>query len=116
MHELSLALEILRIVDHTAKLEGARSVQDVFVEVGLLAGVMVSALEFCLEAAKKDSVAREATIHIDQIPGRGRCSNCDQEHPMESLITSCPVCRSGFLVLTDGDQLRVKEIEIEELD
>ncbi|MEE9466298.1 MAG: hydrogenase maturation nickel metallochaperone HypA [Candidatus Neomarinimicrobiota bacterium] len=113
MHEMSLALEILRIVEKTARMNHAPIVKDIFIEVGTLAGVMVHALEFCLEVAKKDTPAGGAVIHIEQVPGKGKCPVCDQEYPMATLIEPCPVCDTSYLAMTAGDDLRLREIEVE---
>lgn len=109
---MSLAQEILRIVNDTVRSNGAVAVQEVFIDVGTLAGVMVPALEFCLEAAKGNTTAQTAVFHINEIAGRGRCPSCGQEHSMESPITNCPSCPDSYLSMTAGDDLRVREIEV----
>lgn len=113
MHEMSLALEILRIVEETALQNQAAVVKEIFVEVGTLAGVTIPALEFCLEVVKKDTAADGAAIRINQVPGKGRCPTCGSEYPMATLIEPCPVCDTSYLAMTAGDDLRVREIEVE---
>ncbi len=113
MHEMSIALEILDIVERTVRSHEATTVKDVFVEVGTLAGVMIPALEFNLDIAKQHTSARGAAIHIDQIEGRGRCPSCGGAFPMGYTIEPCPECNGSFLELVAGNELRVKEIEVE---
>ncbi len=113
MHELSIAMNILDIVEKTAQVNGAAAVKDIFVEVGALAGVMIPSLEFGLEIAKQDTCAREAGIHIQEIEGRGRCPTCGGTFPMGYPIEPCPQCGSSYLRMTAGDELRVREIEVE---
>ncbi len=113
MHEMSLALEILSIVKSTARQNNAGSVTDISVEVGSLAGVMIPSLEFCLEAAKKGTCAQEADIHIFEIPGRGECPQCGRSYHMELFYSPCPECGEGYLRMIAGDELRVREIEVE---
>ncbi len=113
MHELSLAMNILDIVEKTAQTNGAAAVKDIFIEVGALAGVMIPALEFNLDIAKYNTRAREAGIHIRQIEGRGRCPTCGGTFPMEFHIEPCPRCEDRYLRMVTGDELRVLEIEVE---
>ena len=113
MHEMSIASEILNIVDRTVQANGATEVTDIFIEVGALAGVMIPALEFGLEVIKANTCAHNAAIHIEEIPGQGKCLQCEQTFPMDFPITSCPECEQSYLCMVAGDQLRVREIEVE---
>ncbi len=113
MHEMSLAMNILDIVERTAQANGASAVKDIFLEVGVLAGVMVSALEFNLDIAKRSTRAQDANIHIEEIKGRGRCPACGGTFPMGFHIEPCPQCEGGYLKMVTGDELRVLEIEVE---
>ncbi len=113
MHEMSIAMNILDIVERTAQTNGASAVKDIFLEVGVLAGVMVSALEFNLDIAKRSTRAQDANIHILEIEGRGHCPACGGTFPMGFHIEPCPECEGGYLSMTSGDELRVKEIEVE---
>ena len=110
---MSLALDILDIVENTARNSSAATVKDIFIDVGALAGVMIPSLEFGLDVAKRSTCASEATIHIREIEGRGHCSNCGETFPMEFHIEPCPRCESSYLSITSGDELRVREIEVE---
>ncbi len=69
MHELSIAINILDIVEKTAQTNGATVVKDIYVDVGALAGVMIPSLEFGLEIAKRNTCALQAAIHIREIEG-----------------------------------------------
>ena len=114
MHEMSIALDILNIVEKTAQTNGATVVKDIYVDVGALAGVMIPSLEFGLEVAKRNTRARLAAIHIREIEGRGRCSTCGGIFPMGFYIEPCPRCEDSYLSMTSGNELRVREIEVEQ--
>lgn len=114
MHEMSLALDILDIVEKAAQTNGAAVVKDIFIEVGALAGVMAPALEFNLDIAKHNTCARDAGIHILEIKGRGRCPACGGTFPMGFHIEPCPRCEDSYLRMVTGNELRVLEIEVEQ--
>ena len=114
MHEMSIALDILNIVEKTAQTNGATVVKDIYVDVGALAGVMIPSLEFGLEIAKRDTCARQTAIHVQEIKGRGRCPTCGGTFPMGFYIEPCPRCDDSYLSMVAGDELRVREIEVEQ--
>jgi hydrogenase nickel incorporation protein HypA/HybF len=113
MHELALAQEILRIAEETAAEASADLVTRIDIEVGTLAGVMVHALEFGLEASKINTLAESATIEIQTIDGRGICGSCKKEYPAEAIFAQCPLCSDSFLSIVSGTELKVKAIEVE---
>ncbi len=69
MHEMSIALEICRIVQEQAGEDGCASVVAVGLEVGEMAGVEVDNLSFWLEALLSDKPFRGARPRIDAVPG-----------------------------------------------
>jgi hydrogenase nickel incorporation protein HypA/HybF len=112
---MSIATEILNIVERTVQKNGATEVTDIFIEVGTLAGVMIPSLEFGLEIIKQNTAACDAAIHIEEIPGEGKCLQCEQTFPMDFPIAPCPECERSYLRMITGDQLRVREIEVEKV-
>jgi hydrogenase nickel incorporation protein HypA/HybF len=70
MHELSLAGEILRMVQDAAAREHFRRVATLRVEAGQRAGVEVSALRFALDAIAPGTCLEGAQIDIDEPPTR----------------------------------------------
>ncbi|MFC1483478.1 hydrogenase maturation nickel metallochaperone HypA [Candidatus Neomarinimicrobiota bacterium] len=112
---MSIATEILNIVERAVQTNGATGVTDIFIEVGTLAGVMIPSLEFGLEIIKQNTLASDAAIHIEEIPGEGKCLDCDRIFPMDFPVAPCPECEQSYLRMITGDQLRVKEIEVEKV-
>ncbi len=114
MHEMALAEGVLQLVDRTAAREGARRVRRVVLEIGRLAAVEPEALRFCFDLVMTDSIAQGAELEIIDIPGVGWCPSCQGSVPMAALYADCPNCGGYHLQITDGTQMRVREIEIEE--
>ena len=50
MHEFSIALNIVDIASKTATDASATKINEVEIEVGILSGVIIEALEFALES------------------------------------------------------------------
>ncbi len=113
MHEMSLAIEVLKIAEKNAVESGANEITVIELDVGQMAGVMIHALEFCLEAAKNDTMAESAEIVIHKIDSIGECPNCESRFPVESQFSKCPQCNDHYLKIVAGDDLKVRAIEVE---
>ena len=112
MHELSIALGIVKIaVDETAKAK-ATSVTKIELEIGVLSGIELDSLNFIWESAIKDTVLEFAEKEIIVIKGKGKCVDCDTEFEMENIYDPCPYCQSYFKSILQGKELRVKALEV----
>ncbi|MDR0234436.1 MAG: hydrogenase maturation nickel metallochaperone HypA [Zoogloeaceae bacterium] len=112
MHEMSLVESVLLLVEETARREKANRVTAVVLEIGALASVELEALRFCFEVARNGSIAADAVLEIQEIPGQGWCLPCGKAVTLARLGDTCPACGSGQVQPTTGTEMRVKEIEI----
>lgn len=113
MHELSLAENIIQLVEQTAADQGAGRVKTVFVEIGRLAQVDVDALSFAFEVVSRGGCAAGAEFRVIDIPGLARCEDCQAQVPLEAMATACPQCGSYRLQVIAGQEMRVKGIAID---
>lgn len=113
MHEMSLAENILLLVEASAEREQARRVKLIVLDIGRLAAVEADALGFCFASVASGSIAEGARLEIIETPGTGRCLACAATVAMDALYGSCPHCGSYQLEVTAGRDMRVREIEIE---
>ncbi|MEH2290258.1 hydrogenase maturation nickel metallochaperone HypA [Nostoc sp.] len=111
MHELGITQNIVAIVNEHAK--GAK-VQRVSLEIGKLSAIMPDAIRFCFDICTQGTVLAGATLEILEIPGLGRCRQCGAEIVLDKPFGICS-CKSAQLDLINGEELKIKEIEIEEL-
>jgi len=110
MHELSLAQALAATALKHAP-EGA-AITGMVVEVGELSGAVVDSLEFCLPFVLAETRAAGARVEFVTLPGRAVCLDCGIEFHLPELFAPCPACGSFQRRITDGRQLRLKEIEI----
>ena len=113
MHELGITQSIVEIAERTARQQQAMKVLSVTVELGSLSGVVPEALEFCYEACSQDTLLEGSRLLIEQITARARCRACHREYAVEDLHACCPVCGSAAGDLLCGEELRIKEMEID---
>jgi hydrogenase nickel incorporation protein HypA/HybF len=114
MHEVSLAEGILRIVEDSARRNGARRVKAVTLEIGALAHVAPHALRFCFDAVTRGSVADGAVLEIATVPGLAWCMPCGERIPLSRLGDPCPSCGSYQVQVIGGEEMRVREILIDD--
>ena len=89
-----------------------RRVISVTMEIGDLSGAVPDAVEFCFEACTRDTLLEGARLVIERIPGRGRCG-CGAESPISAYFDSCPACGAYGLTVVSGEELRVRELEVD---
>lgn len=112
MHELSIALGIVKIAEAETAKANAKEVERIELEIGELAGVEIDSLDFVWDTAVKDSVLEKAEKHINIIKGVGKCLDCDTIFEIKNVYDPCPKCNSFLKGILSGKELRVKALEI----
>lgn len=113
MHELSIAQNIIEIVNDTFTKAKAKKVNGIEIEIGNFSGVELDALEFALEISLKETQFENADVDIISVEGKGRCKNCNNEFVLKSLYNDCPECKSAAIEVLSGKELRVKSINVD---
>ena len=113
MHEMSLAESVLQIIEDTARAEGYARVKAVWLEIGQLASVEKEAMRFCFEVVTRDSIAQDARLEIIDTAGQGWCMECACNVAVTARYDPCPQCGGVQIEVTGGDEMRVKELEVE---
>jgi hydrogenase nickel incorporation protein HypA/HybF len=112
MHEMSLAEGILQLVEDTARANAAAQVRAVLLEIGALSHVEEQALRFCFDAVTRGTLADGARLEVHTTPGRAWCMPCGEGVALARLGEPCPLCGGYQLQVTQGEEMKVKEIEV----
>ena len=112
MHELSIAMGIVKIAEDETRKAGARSVELIELEIGRLAGIELDSLEFVWPVAVEGTVLNKADKKINVIDGLARCMDCQQQFKLEQVYDCCPACGSGLKEVIKGKELRVLALEV----
>lgn len=112
MHELSIAMGIVKIAEEEARKAGASTVEVIELEIGTLAGIELESLEFVWPVAVRETVLEKAEKRVQVIQGRARCMDCDTEYEMDHFYDPCPCCRSNLKAILQGKELRVRALEV----
>lgn len=113
MHEMSLAESVLQIVENSARSQDFSRVKAVWVEIGRLSCVEPEALRFAFAAVTDGSIAHGARLEIVEVAGRGVCLECAAEVELAERHAACPSCGSYKLRVTGGEDMRIRELEVE---
>jgi len=112
MHELSIAQEIIGIVNQYVADPKPNSIKSVRVRVGKLSNILVDSLTFCFEAIISDTPLKGAMLEIIETPVKINCKGCNKESEIEPPVFACPVCGNNQIRIVSGTELRVDEIEL----
>jgi hydrogenase nickel incorporation protein HypA/HybF len=113
MHEMSLCEGMLDILKQQATQQNYSTVKTVFLEIGKLSSVEPDAMRFAFPVVTRGSLAENATLEIIEVAGQAWCMQCEQNVVIEQRYDGCPLCESHQLQVTDGQQMRIKELEVE---
>lgn len=111
MHELGITQNIVAIVAEHAQ---GKKVRRVLLEIGKLSAIMPDAITFCFDICAQGTVLEGAKLEILEKPGLAKCQQCGAIIPLEKPFGKCN-CGSVNLNLITGEELKIKEIEIEEV-
>lgn len=112
MHEMSLCEGMREILQQQATAQNYSVVKTVFLEIGKLSGVEPDAMRFAFPVVMRGSLAENATLQIIEVAGQAWCSQCQKNVPIQERYDGCPLCENPRLQITDGEQMRIKELEV----
>mgnify|MGYP001820944550 CR=1 FL=1 len=110
MHEMSIALSIVKIAEDEARKARVHGFSAIDIEIGTLAGIEFDALDFVWEAAVQETVLEKAEKRIIKIPAKALCADCNTEYSLSFIYDNCPSCGSYLKNILQGKELRVKSL------
>jgi hydrogenase nickel incorporation protein HypA/HybF len=114
MHEASLAYSILETVTRQCQASNFSRILEVRLRIGQGSGVQPDSLKFAFDICKKNTLAHDAEMTIEIVPLGGECRACGQHFEVEnSIIFSCPYCRSSNFSITQGFETQILDMEVE---
>jgi hydrogenase nickel incorporation protein HypA/HybF len=116
MHELAIAESIVDTVLKAKVDKHLNGIRAVGVRIGVMTDIVPEALEFGFEAIVKDTALDGCSLKIERIPVRGSCRACRKFIEVEDFVFICPHCASRDLEITQGQELDITFIEIDDDD
>jgi len=113
MHEISLCESVVQLIEEQAVKQQFTRVKTVWLEIGALAGVETDAMYFSFEAVAEGSIADGAKLEIIDVAGEAFCPPCNSSVPVHARYDACPKCDHCPLEITAGEEMRIKELEVQ---
>lgn len=114
MHEISLAVAILGIVEEYAAKEKFAKVNSIRLSFGRLSCIEPQALEFAFEVQSGGTRAEGAKLSFEILPVTVHCLACGTDSETDSFSGVCPKCTSDRLMITGGrDDIRVIDMDVD---
>ncbi|WP_257797936.1 hydrogenase maturation nickel metallochaperone HypA [Psychromonas sp. CD1] len=110
---MSISIDTVNLVVESAQKQGFKKVTAVWLEIGALSCIEPETIEFCYEMAARETIAEHSTLHIESVAGQAYCFTCGKDVVLKQRGNACPTCDGFQLKVIKGDELRVKEIEVE---
>lgn len=115
MHELGIALQIIKIVQKAIPNDAGKArVKRVHLNVGKLSGVVPGSLRFCFGVATRKTRLADAELVINEIPVSAKCRGCGHEWTTDDFVFNCPACGSGGPEMLSGRELGVEFVELKD--
>jgi hydrogenase nickel incorporation protein HypA/HybF len=112
MHELGIMQSALEMAEDKARAAGGTRIHRIRLRVGALSGVVSEALRFAYDGLKRDTIAAEAELEIEEVPATCWCPDCEEEFISASAWFECPNCRRICGQLRRGNELELTSMEI----
>jgi hydrogenase nickel incorporation protein HypA/HybF len=113
MHEVSIALDLLRIVSEQCRKGGFERIDSINLKIGRASGIMPDALLFAFDVVKEGSPAGGAKLNIEEVPVSGHCKDCGKNFIVEeNYVLNCPFCGGTEFVVTGGRELDIIDMEV----
>ena len=113
MHDMAVCVGIVGVLEAEARRQDFRRVKSIWLEVGPFSGAEPEAMRFCFDAVAHGTLAENARFEIIATRGTAYCMQCTKDIEIEERFSPCPLCGSHQLQVTGGDELRIKELEVD---
>jgi hydrogenase nickel incorporation protein HypA/HybF len=117
MHELSIAMSIVDLVQEEANSRGGFQVEAVHLKLGQLSGVVKEALLFSFELACEQTPLQGSKLVIEEVPVLINCPTCQAQRTVRSLQCLCCVeCGMPAYEVVAGREIFVTAMEIRQTE
>ena len=114
MHEISLVQGLFNQLHDLAAENGAAKVTKVTMEIGLLSGVVVDSFQFGFDVlSAQDAMLKRADLVLIVPPVTYRCTECSNTLITDIKPDGCPRCGELLLIPEGGDDLVLRQVEME---
>jgi hydrogenase nickel incorporation protein HypA/HybF len=112
MHELAMAMSMVRLMVQAAGAAHARRVNRARLRIGELSCLDPRTLETAFEVAAQGTVVEGCVVEVHRIPALLRCRGCGNAHG-GPLLSPCPECGDPGAEVVEGRESWVESLDVE---
>ncbi len=117
MHEMSIAQNLIRILEQEMTQNQARKLLRVKISYGRISAIVPEALQTAFQALTRQTPLEGAMLETREVPLKVRCRECATDFSPQDrdlLIMTCTSCGAEFgHEVISGKELLVEEMEVE---
>ena len=115
MDEREIANHVLAVVDQAAYKNCANKILGVHLEVGGRRVFDAERLQHVFSEVTRGTVAEGAQLFVRVLPVRHHCQNCGHNFEAGRAESPCPECNNPHTELVGGEELRLLDMEMEDV-
>ncbi len=114
MHEYSLTLQMIKIVEKYAKVNGASKVTKIMLVIGEDTGYFSESIQMYFNVLAKNTICSQAEIDIKWVKPMLKCTGCGRlfERKVDSFY--CDLCGTIGQTTEIGKEFYIEFIEVED--
>ena len=113
MHEMSIAVELLRELELLVETNNVKCVTEFTVSAGQLRGIVPEALDMAFASLSEDTCAAGAKLNLEFVPPLAQCRQCNNCFGPENDYYLCPRCNKADVEIIEGNDIILKSVVCE---
>lgn len=115
MHEITLLVQLVQMVEHEANANVLmQKIDSIVIQVGQLSAIVPRYLKEYYPNVTEGTLLSGSTLEIEIILGNGLCHHCNKVFRIVENKGKCPLCYSDNWEILSGQEFILKEIRIME--
>ena len=114
MHEMSIAVELMRQLEQVAAEHNVERIEEFTVQTGAMWAIVPDSLELAFKAVAEGTCAEAAKMNLDIIPVSGRCRCCGRRFEPDIDSFLCKVCNQADVEIVEGNDITLKSVTFEQ--
>ena len=113
MHERSLVKGLIDQVLEEARVRGLGRLHNIRLQIGEFAGVEPRLVESAFEELAPSFWDHHVQLVLESVQLTAMCRNCQSDFQVEGFRFLCPLCGSGNVEVTAGEEMRLVSVSAE---
>ncbi len=113
MHEMSIAVELLRELESLVETNDVKCVTEFTVSAGQLRGIVPEALDIAFASLAADTCAAGAKLILESVSTVAQCQQCQHRFSPGEDYYLCPKCNQADVEIIEGNDIILKSVVCE---